>query len=247
MKTSQLFGGTAYGLIPACDVDDLRSLGRLVRATSGPPFIVGYKVGMVLSLRYGIRRVVEVIRRFSRLPVIYDHQKLGGDIPEVSSGRALEILKDAGVNAVIVFPHGGVDTLRAVIGRCTTLGLEPIVGGEMTHKGYTVSEGGYIEDSAPSRMYLDAAATGTVGYFVVPGTKAHQIQAYVRALKEVVDRPAFLFPGIGRGQRGDIVDAFQAVRPFPGYAIVGRGIYAEHDMRAAAERLWSGVPSHLVA
>jgi orotidine-5'-phosphate decarboxylase len=111
----------------------------------------------------------------------------------------------------------------------------------MTHSGYLLSEGGYIADDAPERMYLDAAHTGTVHYFIVPGTKPERLGLYSSRLASVVPDPAFLLPGIGKGQGGDIVEAFRALEPHHSYAIVGRGIYAEPDKRAAAERLWSSV------
>ncbi|MBU4374326.1 MAG: hypothetical protein KJ714_07815 [Euryarchaeota archaeon] len=101
----------------------------------------------------------------------------------------LEVLKDAGVNIVIIFPQAGPETLKAtIIGSddpklkdtvkgCFNLGLTPIVGGEMTHSQYIVNDGGYLTNDAPERMYLDAAKLG-VEYFVVPGTKTDKMKKY---------------------------------------------------------------------
>ena len=229
-----------YGVIPACDVDSVPALSRIVKATGDLSFIQGYKIGMDLVVRCGVGEVVDAIRRFTDLPVIYDHQKFGTDIPEICGGRILEILRDVGISAVIIFPQAGIETLEAAVRACERLGLVPIVGGEMTHKGYLVQEGGYITDDAPQRMYLDAAELG-VEYFVLPGTRVESIKRYRSQLEKVVESPKFLFPGIGKGQGGDIVAAFRAVGPLGGYAIVGRGIYAEEDSRQAAIRLWDNV------
>lgn len=242
-----------YGIIPACDVKQLEDLGKLVESTCTLEGIVGYKVGAILGLKYGLPTVVEKIKFYTDLPIIYDHQKFGTDIPAICGGDMLEVLKDAGINIVIIFPQAGPDTLKAaIVGSdnpklkdtvkgCYNFGLSPIVGGEMTHNKYIASEGGYLTDDAPERMYLDAAELG-VEYFVVPGTKVEKMVKYRSLLSEVSKYPNFLFPGIGRDyQGGDIIEAFNAVKPFSSYAIVGRAIYAADDMRKAAERLCEAI------
>lgn len=232
------------GIIVACDISDTADLADLIKAMNDLDFILGYKIGMDLVVPYGINKVTGVIRSYSDLPIIYDHQKFGTDIPDICGGRILEILKNAGVNGVITFPQAGIETLNAVVKSCKELSLTPIVGGEMTHAGYIVSEGGYIADDAPERIYLDAARMG-VEYFVIPGTKLESMKKYHSKLKKIVPEPKFLFPGIGKGQGGDIVAAFSTVQPYESYAIVGRGIYAEKNRREAAEKLWDNVRRQL--
>jgi len=233
-----------YGVIPACDVAKLKELQELVKQTHKLDFIVGYKIGMQLVITYGITRVLRVIRSYTTLPVIYDHQKFGTDIPDICGGPILGTLKNAGVAGIIAFPQSGIETLRALVEGCKKTGLTCIIGGEMTHKGYLVAEGGYISDDGPRRMYIDAAKLG-VEYFVIPGTRLQSMKSYSTELQNSVPDPKFLFPGIGKGQGGDIVAAFSAISPFKGFAIVGRGIYAERDKTEAAKRLWEGVTSSL--
>jgi orotidine-5'-phosphate decarboxylase len=237
-----------HGIVVACDVKDLLVLEELVRATSDVDGIVGYKVGSILALRYGLSQVVEKISSQTDLPIIYDHQKLGSDIPEISGGEILEVLKEASIKGVIIFPEAGPETLRSailgsensktkdVVKGCLRLGLVPMVGGEMTHKAYLVSDGGYISDDAPKRIYADAARFG-VEYFIIPGTKIDRMRQYCQELEKTV-RPQFLFPGIGKDyQGGDIRTAFEAVRPHNSYAIVGREIYMAKEVKSAARRL----------
>lgn len=238
-----------YGLIPACDVNRLEDLKRLVESTCTIEGIVGYKVGAILGLKYGLRAIAEIVSTYTDHPIIYDHQKFGTDIPEICGGAMLEVIKDAGINIVIIFPQAGPETLKAtIIGSddlklrdkvkgCYNFELTPIVGGEMTHDKYIASEGGYLTDDAPERMYLDAARLG-VEYFVVPGTKVDKMKKYRSLLAKATKHPKFLFPGIGREyQGGDIVEAFNAVKPYASYAIVGRSIYAANDMKEITERL----------
>jgi orotidine-5'-phosphate decarboxylase len=228
------------GIIPACDVETLELLRDLVTATSDLPFIQGYKIGMQLVVQYGAADVAHRIRAITDLPIIYDHQKFGTDIPEICGGPILRVLRDAGIDAIIIFPQAGLETLRSTIQGCDQLGLAAIAGGEMTHRAYLVRDGGYIADDAPERMYADAARLG-VQHFVVPGTRIDSINRYRGQLEKLLEAPQFLFPGVGKGQGGDIVAAFAAVTPLSAYAIVGRGIYAEKDSRQAAINLWNNV------
>lgn len=228
------------GLVVAADVSTIVELRRLAEQTAQLGFIGGYKIGAELAGSSGFHAVCQAVRAVSGHPLIYDHQKWGTDIPEIAGGGALAKLRSAGFDALIVFPLAGIETLKRTIAGCIDNELIPIVGGEMTHRGFLSSEGGYIEDSAPERIYRDAASLG-VRAFVVPGTKPERINAYKRLIGAQVDRPTFFFPGIGRGQGGDIADAFRAAAPYPCYAIVGRGIYAEPDPADAARRLWSAI------
>jgi orotidine-5'-phosphate decarboxylase len=228
------------GLIVACDVTSEAELEHLAAATGTLDFMRGFKVGVLLSLSVGLRRTCEIIRRHSRQDIIYDHQKFGTDIPDICGGAVLGLLKDIGVTQVIAFPFAGIETLKAFATGCQKLGLEPIVGGEMTHAGFLVREGGYIANAGPARIYRDAAGLG-VRRFVLPATKPQSMAKHRRAIEKACTTPAFMFPGVGKGQGGDIVEAFRQVEPHAALAIVGRGIYAQPDPAAAASGLWEAV------
>jgi orotidine-5'-phosphate decarboxylase len=80
---------------------------------------------------------------------------------------------------------------------------------------------------------------------VVPGTKIDKIKEYAGLIGDVVPNPRLMFPGIGKGQGGDIAEAFKAASPYSCSAIVGRGIYAAKDISAAAIALWESASSVL--
>jgi orotidine-5'-phosphate decarboxylase len=229
-----------YGIIVACDITDVSKLSSLVSATCGLDCVVGYKIGMLLALSHGLDPATDAIRKYTSKLIIYDHQKFGTDIPEVCSGAVLRQIKSVGIDALIIFPQAGIETLRATLAACHEQNICPIVGGEMTHPGYLKKEGGYIDDDAPRRMYIDAARNGA-SHFVVPGTKIDRIQAYHKLLVKEIPEPVFLFPGIGKGQGGDIVCAFKATLPHSAYAIVGRSIYQSSNPAGATEELWQAV------
>ncbi len=219
-----------HGVIVACDVKTLDDIRNLVEATSGIKGIVGYKIGFILGLSYGLKNVVSLIRQNSELPIIYDHQKASTDIPEMGSEFA-SVMKSAGVDSAIIFPQSGPATQESFIKALLAEGIVPMVGGEMTHKAYLAKDGGYIRDNAPEEMYTNGAKAGAE-FFIVPGNKTDAIKKYSELLSKLT-KPRFCFPGIGR-QGGDIEAAFEACGT-SAYAIIGSSIYKAEDPKKAAE------------
>ena len=221
-------------VIPACDVNTLEELKRLVSETHDIKKIGGYKVGFTLALSHGLPSVVKTIRKFTDLPIIYDHQKAGTDIPDWNQKFA-RVCKNTGVDAVILFPLSGPATEEAWIKACQDVGLGVIVGGEMTHPKFKRSEGGFIADDALDEIYLNAAKSG-VNNFVVPGNKIDRISHY-KSLLQKVKELTFFAPGFVT-QGGEITEAAKAAGK-SWHAIVGRAIYEAKDIRKAAEEMTS--------
>ncbi len=226
--------GLERSIIPACDVGSLKKLEELVKATAGIKGIGAYKIGFELALAYGLPKVIEAIKKHSQLPVIYDHQKAGTDIPDTGKAFA-SVCRRSGVDAVILFPQAGPETEKAWIKACQAEGLGVIVGGEMTHPAYLKHEGGFLDDDAPRRICETAIDLGITD-FVVPGNKPEKIGEYRKLLES--SRIDFILysPGLV-AQGGKITEAGKAAgRKW--HAIVGRAIYEAGDaeaMRAAAE------------
>ena len=221
-----------FGVIIACDVSSKENLMRLVEETSSVKGIVGYKVGCILGLTYGLPRISELVQEITDLPIIYDHQKAGTDIPQLGEGFA-QACKDGGMRGVILFPQSGPVSEEAFIDALFARDLIPIVGGEMTHPKYLSTDGGYIRCDAPKEMYHLAAEKG-VEYYVVPGNKPDQIKKYRELLSPLIDIPKFCMPGIG-SQGGQIRSAFQHLKDVSAYAIVGSAIYKSDDIKSAAQ------------
>ncbi len=224
-----------HGIIVACDVKTLDELKRIVEATSDLEGITGYKPGFMLGLKHGLPDVVDVIRDYSDMPIIYDHQKAGTDIPE-SGIEFAAVMKSAGIESAIIFPQAGPATEIAFITALIDAGIVPMVGGEMTHKQYLKKDGGYIDDSAPEEMYKNGAKAGAE-FFIVPGNKPDSIKKYDEMLKD--NNHSFCMPGIGR-QGGDIKSAFDACE-CNAYAIIGSSIIKASDVRAAAKSFCEAV------
>ncbi len=215
-------------IIPACDVP-FEQFEELVKQTADVDAIGGYKIPAT-SGRKGWERWVEVARKYTQKPLIYDHQKAGTDIPDTAKDFMRE-LRGAGIDTVILFPQAGPETERAWIYHALDNDLKVIVGGRMTHPAYSQSEGGFISDEGALEMYRIAARAGII-HFVVPGNKLE----IIRSVKETVEAegiiPIFYSPGFV-AQGGKIEDATK-VAGERWHAIVGRGIYQAKDMKNAA-------------
>lgn len=218
-------------VIPACDVSDLMKLRELIDATCKVKGIGGYKVGFQIVLPHGIRKIVNVIREYTELPIIYDHQKAGTDIPAMAE-KFMDVCSE--VEAIILFPQAGPVTEETWIKAAQKQGLGVIVGGEMTHPGYLASDNGFINNDAPKRIYEIAAKLGVTD-FVVPGNKPDKIKEHKKFLESLGVKPVFYSPGL-IAQGGSISDGAK-VAGNNWHAIVGRGIYKQEDMNKAAQEL----------
>ena len=219
-------------VIPACDVP-LPLFKKLLRETADIDAIGAYKIGFLLGLGYGLPRVVEIARKYTEKPLIYDHQKAGTDIPDTGKLFA-KTVKQAGIDAIILLPQAGPETGRAWIDAAMEEDLGVIVGGLMTHQKYLCSEGGYIADEAILDMYLTASEAGVCN-FVVPGNRPEEIQRIRKALEANGFPPTFYAPGFIT-QGGSISDAANVAGDC-WHAIVGRALYEADDIREAALRL----------
>jgi len=222
------------GIIPACDFPGIELFEKLIKATCDIEGIVGYKIGCILGLRYGLTKLVSLSENYTDIPIIYDHQKSGTDIPQMGEIFA-NTCSEAGIKGVIIFPQSGPTTEESFINAAKKANLIPIVGGEMTHPKYLERDGGFIRDNAPKEMY-QIAARNDVDHFVIPGNKPEAINSYHKLLSSEIEHPIYCLPGIGR-QGGDIKSSFRYLEGFSAYAIVGTSIYGEADIRSAAKKL----------
>lgn len=230
-----------HGIVIECDVSSIGVLEEVVASTHDLDFIAGYKVGAGLAVASSLGDVVKAIRKSTDLPIIYDHQKFGADDPGFCGGSFPGILKDAGADAVFIFPFGGIASLKAAVDKSREAGLIPIVGGDMVHEGYTRRDNGYLEDSSPQRMYLDGADMGVV-HFVLPCTRLDRMRIYCRRLESMVGSPVLFITGVGLDVCDDLIKACEVVRQHKSYAVIGKEITAEKDYRKAAQEVWKKLP-----
>lgn len=220
-------------VIVAADVPNLEALRELVESTCDVEGIGGYKVGLELAIPNGLRAVVNAIREYTDLPIIYDHQKGGTDIPELGEKFAKSV-KLSGVDAVILFPFGGAATEEEWIKACQREGLVVLVGGYMTQKKFLARDGGFIADKAPEKIYLIAAKNG-VRDFVVPGNKVEFVQKYRELLENSLGKGNFVLYAPGFIVQGGNISETGKVAGDNWHAIVGSAIYKAENKKEAAE------------
>ena len=219
-------------IIPACDVNKDR-YEEIIRETCEIPQVGAYKISAALAVSVGLSTLVEIAKRYTKKPLIYDHQKAGTDIPDTGE-EFTAVVKDAGIDALIIFPLAGPATQEAWIKSAQKVNLPVIIGGYMTHDRYLSSEGGYIEDTAIDKMYSNAAFQ-RVNHYVVPGNKPKVIERIRSLLLNNGIEPIFYAPGF-ISQGGSISEAAHVAGP-QWHAIVGRAIYDALNIRRAAESL----------
>lgn len=218
-------------IIPSCDISDLSKLKDLVKETCSVEGVGGYKIGLELCLRFGVPQVVDAIRKYTNLPIIYDHQKAATDIPELGEKFAKAV---KGVDAVILFPFTGPETEKAWIKACKKEKLGVIVGGEMTHKAFLESEGGFISEKESLKIY-EIAAEQKINDYVVPGNKPEKIKLYKAFLEARGVKPIFYSPGL-IAQGGNITESAHAAGE-RWHAIIGRALYNAKDINKAAKEI----------
>lgn len=231
---TQPFAGP-LGLVPALDLDSFDDLLRVVERTCEVPGVAGYKLGLTGSLRVGLVGAVQAIRRLTKLPILYDHQKAGPDMPDMAAKFAA-ICREAGVEGLILFPVAGPQAVRAFVGETLKNGMIPAVGGHIPVPDYCISGGGFMADDVLHRITTVAAEVGA-RHFVLPANNIEGIRRHVAWSLKAVKAPAVFLTGIGP-LGGTVEQAFAAATGCPArFAIVGRNVCASANPGDAARRL----------
>ena len=237
------------GFIPACDVSELEKLEDVAFATLQVPGIKALKIGLELVIPFGLIEAVRSVERVRHtyklgldVPIIYDHQKGGTDIPELGAKFA-KAVKRSGADAIILFPFGGAKTEREWIKACEGEGLKVLVGGHMTQAEFLESEGGFIGDLSPERMFRIALELG-VSDFILPGNKVPFVEKYRKIFQEYWSDGSYSISAPGFIKQGGIISEAGAVAGPVWNAIIGDKIYNAGrltDMTAAAKMFTSQI------
>ncbi len=200
-------------IIPACDVETLEQLKKLVKNTQVEG-IQAYKIGFDLGLGYGVERVVETIKNErSDAIVIYDHQKAGTDVPFTGKKFARR-MKQSGVDAAILFPREEDPVTQYVwTSELQDKEVIPIIGGELTHR---------LATKGMEQIYWSAVFQG-VKNFVVPGNKPERVEFYTKRFGDFGIDSSNFSPGFV-DQGGDISTSGK-VAGERWHAICGRATY----------------------
>ncbi|MFA6919251.1 MAG: orotidine 5'-phosphate decarboxylase / HUMPS family protein [Patescibacteria group bacterium] len=222
-------------VVVAADVANEEALRFLAKNMASVNGISAFKLGITAGLD-GLKRSVKAVKDyFGIVKTIYDHQKAGNDIPDMGKPFANK-LKEAGVDAAILFPFTGPKTQEAWMQACREAELGIIVGGMMTHPKFLAGEGGYIVDDAPERIYRMACQFGVTD-FVVPGNKLPWVERIRAWITEELGEGNFTLYAPGFITQGGEISACGQAAGDRWHAIVGSAIYkkvtAEEQIAAA--------------
>ncbi|NIR29345.1 MAG: orotidine 5-phosphate decarboxylase [Gammaproteobacteria bacterium] len=224
---------TTHGIVPALDVKSMDDVKRIVEATTRVEGVVAYKLGLTITLGLGLRAAVQALRAVTHLPILYDHQKAGPDVPDMAP-KFCATCKDAGVDGLILFPLAGPRAVDEFVGHSYRQGLLPVVGGDLPLPDYNAKGGGYVIDDALDRIFR-RAIEGGADHFIVPGNTPDKVRHHAQWLVGTVKTPHLFIPGIG-ALGGSVAETFEVAAGCRTYAVIGRGIYADSDPAEAARR-----------
>ena len=223
------------GIVPALDLQTVDALERVVEATCQVEGIVEYKLGAHAVLHIGLFQAVAAIRAITDIPVIYDHQKAGADMPDSARGF-VEICAGSGISGLILFPVAGPTAVHQFVSHSVSAGLKPVVGGHIPVPDYAVSGGGFMADDSLDRIIALAAESGARA-FVLPANEPDSIRRRAAWMLEHVTGPELYVTGIGP-LGGSLVDSFAAAEGVAIHrAVIGRRICAAPDPGEAARSL----------
>tara|TARA_B100000686_G_C16792476_1_gene979773 strand:+ start:3299 stop:4048 length:750 start_codon:yes stop_codon:yes gene_type:complete len=222
-----------HGIIPALDNYSLYGVLRTAEETTNIEGVVGYKIGLTIALQLGLSNAVAALREVTDLPIIYDHQKAGPDIPDMGI-KLCKLAANAGVNGLVLFPLAGPSAVEAFVGGAINEKLSPFVGGDLPIKDYNVDGGGYVVDDALTHIFQKSVELGAT-HFIVPGNTSDKVKLHGESLQSKIKKPSLVIPGIG-ALGGTISDCFEAASGCNAYAVIGRAIYGNDNPAEAAKR-----------
>jgi len=221
-----------------------KSLIDAIEATARIPFVVGYKIGVLPVLEAGLKDTLRSIRKISSKPLLYDHQKLGCDLPDIYKGRILDLIKSYGADGLFVFPLGGKEVLEAVINKCIDIELTPIVCGDLSYKGFFAEEGGYIDIDVQQRIYLDAASYG-VSHFMMSCNRVDRIKIYCHQLGGMIGQLKLIFTGINSSDCHNLPDACSQLKHNKAFTLFDNSFNNADEYVSALNTFWEGFKEKL--
>ena len=221
-----------------------KSLIETIEVTENIPFVVGYKIGTLPVLEAGLKDTLISIRKISKKPLLYDHQKLGSDLPGLYKGRMLDLIKSYGADGVFIFPLGGKEVLEAIINKCIDIELTPVVCGDLSYKGFFAEEGGYIDIDIQQRIYLDAASYG-VSHFMMSCNRVDRIKIYCHQLGGMIGQLKIIFTGINSSDCNNIPDACSQLKHNKAFALFDYNYSDTGEYISALNTFWEGFKTKL--
>ncbi len=215
------------GIMPAIDMHLGKAIQFFAKLEGVEEGITALKIGYKIIERYGTiisRKLFDDIEL--SLPICYDPQKRGTDVPFIVKGQ-VEDIDELKPKFYIGSPLGSGSnlddsekpgTLETFVNACSNNGIIPIIVVEMTQPGATR----YSSKEKCEQLAKDCVELG-VKYIVAPATKPERLMVYRKIFDGEVN---VVSPGSGPQKTGNVlVDAVTAIEKGADHLVIGRGIY----------------------
>ena len=215
-------------IIPSLDVSREEAFHLIKELECVEDKFGGYKVGSLLVMENGINVIKEINDR-TELPIIYDGQKLGSDIPSITN-KQIELLSNVDVDYAIIYPVGGGDrTLYQFIESCKKFNITPVCVVSMSHEISDRYLSISIEDIVLSTAYSYGIRT-----YVYPATKPEILQCHNELSNINMNDSVKLSTGFSKDEHYSSMCDLGVSR-----FIVGRSIYLSSDPVGEVEKIWN--------
>ncbi len=219
------------GLLVSCDFVSEDKLREVVSKTCEIEGVVGYKLGFLLGYSNGLRTGPRIIREYTTKHIMYDHQKAGTDTTFMGVDFA-KLMKDSGMDSVILFPFTGPFVEDKWIDECRKNDLGVLVGGDMTVEGFRESEGGFMCDIGIKRIYEIGVKNGLEDFVIPRDDTNFALEIKNEIIRNGCVNPQFYSPGYGR-QGASVWAMRKVIGDF--FPIVGRDIFESFDIVKSTE------------
>ena len=206
------------GILIEFNSSNTKLINNIISFTKDFPFIVGYKINTESIILCGLESIVQLIKEKTSLPLIYDHKGYGTDNLEISGEGMIEKIKKVGVDAIVILPLAGSETLKRIIKICDKFGLLAIIRGDLPDKGYFSDEGGYIGSDSQQKIYIDAASLGA-SYFLMSCNRLERIKIYCHQLGSIVGKLNIFLTAINSIECTNLPDACSQIKQNNVYAV----------------------------
>lgn len=207
------------GIIIKYSSENLDDFLKLVKNSDSNNLITGYIFTTSLLIKNSLKKIMTEIKKNTDKAVIFDSQIFTFDNPLYMKKTIEKISKISGVESIITCPFGGINVVKKIAEYCSDNGIVPVISSFSGQKGFYKNDGGYIEESTPAKMLLDAATLG-INHFLLPFSEIGKIKIYCHRIINVIGTPNILFSNIDNNDFKKIPEICAEEKDYNIYAVI---------------------------
>lgn len=207
------------GIIIKYSSANLADFIKLIKNSDTNSLVEGYVFTAQMFLKSSLEKIMTEVKKNTGKAVIFDGQILDFDSPLGPANTIGKIPKTGKIDAIVTRPFGGIKVLENIAKYCSDNGIAPVISSYSGQEGFYKSMGGYIEESTPAKMFLDAATFG-INHFLVPFSEIGKLKIYCHRIINVIGAPNILFSNISNDDFKKIPEICSEEKDYNIYAII---------------------------